>query len=257
MADDRTYIRVHDGLDEHPKVEPLSDGAFRLLLRCWFYCSRNRTDGRMPDAIWKKRGTPKTRRELIDAGLAEQREGYVEMHDYLEHQRSAEEIKLLQEVRGDSGSYGNHVRWHVVKRKPKKGCEHCYPDSGEGSDPVANGSQVRSQTDRKPIASTEAEAEAEAEEKNSSKGGSHVSSGSSAKPPLYSDRCKAHGNDPAPGNCGNCADARKANRVLSIVSPANPATRPHCGQCDETRHLETPVGVIRCPECHPRAEESA
>ena len=71
MADDRTYIRVHDGLDEHPKVEPLSDGAFRLLLTCWFYCSRNRTDGQIAAAVWKKRGTAKTRRELIDAGLGD------------------------------------------------------------------------------------------------------------------------------------------------------------------------------------------
>jgi ribosomal protein L37AE/L43A len=55
-------------------------------------------------------------------------------------------------------------------------------------------------------------------------------------------------------------DARKARRVLSVVGRggvANPATVPHCGECDETRHRETPFGVIRCPECHPRAEEAS
>ena len=259
MADDRTYIRVPDGLDEHPKVEGLSDSAFRLLLTSWFYCSRNRTDGRIADGAWKRRGSVKARRELLDAGLAEQRDGYVEMHDYLEHQRSAEEIRLLRETRGDTGSFGNHVRWHVVRRKPKKDCEHCFPTPGGDGDPIANpianAIANGSQTDRKPIASTEAEAEAEVS-LVTSKGGSHVSSGPPAKPPLYSDRCKRHGDVAEPGPCGDCADVRKANRRLSVVGLHNPAKVPHCGNCDETRHLTTEFGVIRCPECHPLAEEA-
>ncbi len=212
MADDRTYIRVHDGLDEHPKVEGLSDSGFRLLLTCWFYCSRNRTDGRIADVAWKKRGTAKARRELIAAGLVEQHDGYVEMHDYLEHQRSAEEIRLLRETRGDTGAYGNHVRWHVVKRKPKPGCEHCFPDPAGDGESVANGIANAiakpSQTDRKPIASTEAEAEAE--RSTSVRGGSHVSSGSRSSPPLYADHCPTHADVAEPGPCGGCADARKA-----------------------------------------------
>lgn len=219
MADDRTYIRVHDGLDEHPKVEPLSDGAFRLLLRCWFYCSRNRTDGRIADAIWRKRGTPKARRELLEAGLAEQRDGHIEMHDYLEHQRSAEEIRLLQEVRGDNGAFGAHVRWHVVKRKPKQGCEHCFPDGDAGGEPMANpiASAMANgwPCDGKPMASTEAEAEAEG--KNLSKGGSHVSSGpGNDAPPLYPDHCRKHARVGTPGNCGDCKDQREANKVLGL-----------------------------------------
>ena len=56
---------------------------------------------------------------------------------------------------------------------------------------------------------------------NAIRGGSHVSSGTPATPPLYSDRCERHGDDPAPGPCGNCADVRKANaakpRPLALV----------------------------------------
>lgn len=259
MADDRTYIRVHDGMDEHPKVEPLSDGAFRLLLRSWFYCSRNRTDGRMPDAIWKKRGTAKTRAELLAAGLAEQRDGYVEMHDYIEHQRTAEEIRLLREVRGDSGAYGAHVRWHVVKREPKKGCEHCFPDGDADGKPIASAIANAWQTDSKPMASTEAEAEAE--DKNSSRGGSHVSRGSAAStPPLFPDHCQRHANDPTPGKCGDCADARKANAArptLSLVVSDRPAW---CGSCNEFTRLIDSNGdgpSRRCPNCHPLALEAS
>jgi hypothetical protein len=255
VPDDRTYIRVHDGMDEHPKVEPLSDAAFRLLMTGWFYCSRNRTDGQIRNVVWQKRGTAKARRELVEAGLVVPHDGYVLMHDYLEHQRSAEEIRLLQDTRHDTGSYGNHVRWHVVRRRPKADCEHCQKDP----DPIANGIANASQTDRKPLASTEAEAEAE--EKRSVRGGSHVSSGNgSSPPPRFPDHCQRHANVPEPGPCGACADARKAAaaapRLLSVVSPAAPAKVPHCGVCDQYRMRETPFGMIRCPECHPRAAEA-
>jgi hypothetical protein len=255
MADDRTYIRVHDGMDEHPKIEPLSDAAFRLLLRSWFYCSRNRTDGRMPDAIWKKRGTAKTRAELLAAGLAEQCEGYVEMHDYLEHQRSAEEIRLLKEHRGDTGTLGNHIRWHVVRRKPKDDCEHCQNDPGSDRKRIANAIANGSQTDRKPIASTEAETEAEIS--TSVRGASHVSSAAPSAPPRFPDHCQRHANEAEPGKCGECADVRKARQVrpaLSLVSD-----RPDwCGECHEWTRLRDYDGTpYRCPTCHPLAEESA
>jgi len=117
MPDQRTYIKVHDGMDEHPKVEPLSDAAFRLLFRCWFWCSRNRTDGRIPAASWKQRGTPKTRRELLDAGLAEDHEDHVQMHDYLEHQRSAAQIDELSEKRRQAGRRGGRPKGSASKPK--------------------------------------------------------------------------------------------------------------------------------------------
>ena len=44
-ADRRTYITVHDGMPEHPKVDALSDKAFRALVGLWCWCSRNLTDG--------------------------------------------------------------------------------------------------------------------------------------------------------------------------------------------------------------------
>lgn len=254
MADDRTYIRVHDGLDEHPKIEPLSDAAFRLLLRAWFYCSRNRTDGRISDAVWKRRGTAKARNELMAAGLVEQHDGHVEMHDYLEHQRSAEEIRLLQETRGDTGSFGNHVRWHVVKRKPKKGCEHCDADRKAVANGIANAIAKPSQTDRKAIASTEAEAEAE--RSTSVRGGSHVSS-EAASPLLYPDHCRRHGAEASPGPCGDCADVRKAREARPALSLVT--SRPDwCGDCDEWTRLRTYEDTAyRCPSCHPLAEEAS
>jgi hypothetical protein len=45
MRSDFYWFRVHDHVDEHPKIEPLSDGAFRLLFETWAYCRRTATTG--------------------------------------------------------------------------------------------------------------------------------------------------------------------------------------------------------------------
>lgn len=104
--DSRTYIRLHDGMPDHPKIDGLSDRAFRLLIETWCWCSRHLTDGHVPTVTWSKRGTPATRRELIAAGLVEERDTGVWMHDYLKHQRSAEEVAELKEKRREAGRRG-------------------------------------------------------------------------------------------------------------------------------------------------------
>jgi hypothetical protein len=39
------YLNIDDGIDEHPKVEALSDAAYRLWKASLSYCSRVGTDG--------------------------------------------------------------------------------------------------------------------------------------------------------------------------------------------------------------------
>ncbi len=107
MPDERTYIRLHDGMPDHPKIDGLSDKAFRLLVETWCWCSRHLTDGRVPAVTWRKRGTPRARRELEAAGLAVRApDGAILMHDYLQHQRSADEVAQLREKRRQAGSQG-------------------------------------------------------------------------------------------------------------------------------------------------------
>lgn len=147
MPDPRTYIRVHDGMPDHPKVDPLSDKAFRLLVGCWCWSSRHLTDGAMPAAAWRKRGTAKARKELIAAGLVEETPDGMRFHDYLEHQRSAKEVEEFRAAKGKGGSIGNHVRWHVDRGLVDLDCPHCPtpPTDDDGDpDPIANGSHDRS-----------------------------------------------------------------------------------------------------------------
>jgi hypothetical protein len=92
VAEDRPFIRVHEGMPDHPKIEGLSDRAFRFLMETWCWCARHRNDGLIKASAWSKRGTPRLRRELIEAGLVEQHDNGVEVHDFLDWQRSAAEI---------------------------------------------------------------------------------------------------------------------------------------------------------------------
>lgn len=141
MRDERTYIRVHDGMPDHPKIEALSDKAFRLLMERWCWCARHRTDGRVPMTVWAKAGSASARRELVRAGLVEEHVEHVEMHDYLEHQRSAAEITDLLDKKRRAGTLGNHKRWHVPLGRLDLECPHCIAVG------IADGSHVRSSLD--------------------------------------------------------------------------------------------------------------
>lgn len=139
--DPRPGIIVAHEMPDHPKIAPLSDAAFRLLVRGWAYCSRLQTDGRMPNSVWGEMGTAKARRELMaapvlmpdSAPLVAQRKGYVEFHDYLAHQRSSTEIDALRATRSSSGSQGAHQKWHVARREFAADCAACQTELAEGS----------------------------------------------------------------------------------------------------------------------------
>jgi|SRR6516164_5965282 len=116
------YIRVDVLLPEHPKIEGLSDKAFRALIELWCYCGRNRTDGRVTAKRWKDTGTKNARDELVKAGLAElmgPAEGCM-MHDFTGpdgrgHQRTRAEIDELSAKRSESGRKAAAARWGDTK----------------------------------------------------------------------------------------------------------------------------------------------
>lgn len=109
------YIRVDVLLPEHPKIDLLSRSARWTLVELWCYCGRQRTDGIVTAQRWKTFGTPAERRQILDAGFAERigagdSFGYL-MHDYLDHQRSREEIGELSAKRTEAAKKAAAARW--------------------------------------------------------------------------------------------------------------------------------------------------
>ena len=66
------YLNIDDGMDEHPKVDGLSDEAFRLYVSSKLYCARTLTDGFLPLSKARRltaTGTDVVAKELVDADL--------------------------------------------------------------------------------------------------------------------------------------------------------------------------------------------
>lgn len=112
------WANFDDQFPKHPKVLPLSDAAFRLHVSGICYCAQYETNGVIPEAmppLMVVRFKPRTLTELIDRRLwMPHSEGY-EIHDYLEWNRSKEEISAererLRKVRSAAGKKGAQARW--------------------------------------------------------------------------------------------------------------------------------------------------
>jgi len=109
-ADQRLFFKLHNGFPEHPKSIELSDKAFRQLIEAWCYCSRNLNDGRLTKAQFVKLFSAKSRKELLAVGFVVETENGYEMHDYLEHQQSAEDVETRRIKRAMAGSKGGKAK---------------------------------------------------------------------------------------------------------------------------------------------------
>jgi len=130
--DHRTFVRISDGYDEHPKVIPLTDAAFRAHVEAICWASRNEGQYRIPKGVAAKKWRAKVIAELVSARLFDDSGDTYEVHDYLEFNRSADEIAAYREARGDAGTLGNHKRWHIARRRWEKDCEHCQKEGRLG-----------------------------------------------------------------------------------------------------------------------------
>ncbi|WP_171117865.1 MULTISPECIES: hypothetical protein [unclassified Streptomyces] len=162
--DKRTYVKVHDGLPDHPKIIEAGGEAGWLYICGLAYASRQLTDGVIPKRL-VPRLTDGSKPEasasaLLRVGLwhegehdcpkcpAAPSDAYV-IHDYLGHQRSAAEVRELSAKRSAAGQRGG-------KR------------SGESrraaSNREANGEALASTLVKQNGSKTEAETETETEE---------------------------------------------------------------------------------------------
>lgn len=105
------YLNVDDGMDEHPKVEPISDAAFRLHMSAMLFSARRTTDGFVSlsrarrltatasDAVaaelvqagvWHDLGEGCDEAESVEAETCQRhgRKGYYLVHDYLQWNHS-------------------------------------------------------------------------------------------------------------------------------------------------------------------------
>lgn len=128
VFDPRPWITLANEYYRHRKIRGLSDAAFRVHVTLLLIANEERTDGRIVKTDLFTRG-PKVAKELIDAGLVLHGDGEYALHDYLEHQKSRQEIADLSAdlaKRGQSGGIKSaHIRHHVAKGVLNERCALC------------------------------------------------------------------------------------------------------------------------------------
>lgn len=126
------YIRVDVLLRHHPKLDGLSSASKWTLIELWSHCGQMLTDGFVRDAAWKTIGSASTRRQLVDAGLAEPVPGGYRMHDYLEHQRSRAEVEDMIARKSAAGKRSAAARAQA-RALAEQGVQHGVEQDAEQS----------------------------------------------------------------------------------------------------------------------------
>ncbi|TDQ01285.1 hypothetical protein [Labedaea rhizosphaerae] len=231
MSDRRTYIKVHDCIEDHPKIEGLSDRAFRLLVCTWCWCKRQRNDGLFRLEAWKRRGPAKARAEL-EAEMVHHPGhscprcpavpgGYVLMHDYPEHQTPTAQIEAKQEERQRVSMRANHQRWHANRRVTDPDCPLCTP--GGVPPPSRKESPMESPQDSQPASgrtprrsheeSQEVEGEVEGEKEPTLRGDLPVGH-------------RARNSPPSPRDLAATAHSLPAHRLVEAFAATRPRRPP-------------------------------
>lgn len=122
--DTRPYFTLTNEYPRHRKIRTLSDKAFRLHIELIADCNEAMSDGKFTKHELNMRG-PKAGKELIDAGLVEQTTDGYQLHDYLSHQHSRQQIQDYKANKADAGSIGAHKRHHEKKGVFDISCKHC------------------------------------------------------------------------------------------------------------------------------------
>lgn len=109
--DRRLYARLDIGFDEHDKIYPLSDAAFRALVEATLYARRQLTDGFLAERLAVKRWGGDVLEELstndpVRPSLVRVDGGW-QIHDFAEHQTTNADI----EAKREHGAKGAAKRW--------------------------------------------------------------------------------------------------------------------------------------------------
>lgn len=109
------WVRLDDLMPENPKVLRAGPGAGWLHVCALAYCNRNLTDGHVPATALRRladlEDPAREAERLVEAGLWDEVEDGYEIHDYLDFQPSAAEVRKQRETKKKAGKAGARARW--------------------------------------------------------------------------------------------------------------------------------------------------
>lgn len=236
------WVRFDDSAPDNPKLDSLSDGAFRLWFNSICFSNRNLTDGYVPNPRIPRltpRYKPAHMNELVDAGAWHKEQGGVRIHDYLNYQPSSQQVqdqrayerdkKARQRTNGTTQTANDPTNGRFMSPRDNHGDS---PRESFGESPATqpNPTQVpnKSSSSEPRVDRQEEEDEAteEARRRYTQRQG----------PPVIDPEAWVH------------ATAKRLR--VEGFTPATPRTpRPDCTTCENLRLVETADGYTPCPEC--------
>jgi hypothetical protein len=116
-----SWARIDDRITTHDKFQSLSDASLGLWTRCLAWCGGALTDGRIPKSKvrqWDSHGRKTA--QLVAAGLWEDNPTDYVFHDFLDFNRSRDEVLAgraeKRSAKGRAGQIGGHRRAAVATR---------------------------------------------------------------------------------------------------------------------------------------------
>jgi len=107
------YVKLYVTLRDDPKIIGLSDNSFRAYITTLCWMGQHETDGRVPDGLL----TEDVVAELRARGLLESdQQGHI-IHNWIERQKSHDELEALRQARRAAGSRGGLAK---AKANPKQ-----------------------------------------------------------------------------------------------------------------------------------------
>lgn len=168
-SDSREFVRIAVDLPTNPKLAALDNPAAGwAYVTALCYSAQHFTDGHFPVVtVVRMAGVPmSTVDDLVSAGLwhlpshdcgvcEQPRHGHAIVHDYLEHQRSADEARRIREDRRRAGKLGAAARWDAKANGKRHGKRQPDAMAIDEADAMANAWQ----NDGTPMAEEEIEEE--------------------------------------------------------------------------------------------------
>jgi hypothetical protein len=118
-----TWIRLDDAHQDHPKIAPLSDRAYRLWVRAIAYSNRYGLNGDLTAAQLRLiRGPIRAKKrhetDLVAAGLWHSTDHGISIHDIEDYQPSKDIPPELSQKRSEAGKKGAEARWSKDGKLP-------------------------------------------------------------------------------------------------------------------------------------------
>ena len=131
------WIRVQSSVPRHPKFLEAGPAASWLWVCGLAYSQEGLTDGFIPFqalSMLGVRSPEPLKRKLVAVGLWDEIKGGWQIHDYLHHNRSADQVRQIQSERREAGSNGGKASWS--KRDKQNALTECKQSAEALAEPI-------------------------------------------------------------------------------------------------------------------------